>query len=195
MSFGLRTYSSWGGIFDSISMSRSSLDSKTSRHSIHSTYSVSSSRETIWTRGCRHGWSTDLLGGKFGVLSPGWLRFMSFALTARALVRFSGILDRNQQLSSFSSRRNVKSRMHHRRLILGSATFRDCIRGLASVCHRVSKHTKAWGRQKVRHRLWKARTSERDPSSSARRSTGANIRHFSSPILKPSPASYLPINV
>ena len=137
------TYSFWGGIFDSISMSRSSLDSKTSRHSIHSTYSASSSRETTWTRGCRHGWSMDLLGGKFGVLSPGWLRFMSFALTARALVRFSGILDRNQQLSSFSSRRNVKSRMHHRRLILGSATFRDCIRGLASVCHRVSKHTKA----------------------------------------------------
>ncbi len=111
MSFELRTYSSWGGIFDSISMSRSSLDSKTSRHSIHSTYSASSSRETTWTRGCRHGWSMDLLCGKFGVLLAGWLRFMTFALTARALVQFPGILDRNQQLSSFSSTRNVKSRL------------------------------------------------------------------------------------
>ena len=111
MSFELRTYSSWGGIFDSISMSRSSLDSKTSRHSIHSTYSASSSRETTWTRGCRHGWSMDWLGWKFGALSPGWLRFMTFALTARALVQFPGILDRNQQLSSFSSTRNVKSRL------------------------------------------------------------------------------------
>src|SRR5277367_4302915 len=35
-------------------MSFNSLDSKTSRHSWHSTYSDSSSRETICTRGCLH---------------------------------------------------------------------------------------------------------------------------------------------
>src|SRR5271170_2486428 len=35
-------------------MSFNSLDSKTSPHSWHSTYSDSSSRETICTRGCLH---------------------------------------------------------------------------------------------------------------------------------------------
>ncbi len=80
--FELGTYSSWGGIFDSISMSRNSLDSKTSRHSMHSTYSASSSRATTWTRGCRHGWSMALLCRKFGVRLIGWPRFMTFARCA-----------------------------------------------------------------------------------------------------------------
>src|ERR1019366_1094400 len=47
-------YSASGSFFSSIAMSFNSLDSKTSPHSWHSTYSDSSSRETICTRGCLH---------------------------------------------------------------------------------------------------------------------------------------------
>ena len=66
-----------------MSMSRNSLDSKTSRHSMHSTYSASSARATTWTRRCRHGWSMDLLCGKFGVRLAGWLTFITSALTSK----------------------------------------------------------------------------------------------------------------
>lgn|SRR5580704_67339 len=45
---------SGGGVLSSIAMSLNSLDSKTSPHSRHSTYSESSSRLTICTRGCLH---------------------------------------------------------------------------------------------------------------------------------------------
>src|SRR4051794_40045885 len=38
----------------SIAMSLNSLESKTSPHSLHSTYSASSSRDTICTRRCLH---------------------------------------------------------------------------------------------------------------------------------------------
>src|SRR5262249_8301561 len=41
-------------ILSSMAMSLNSLDSKTSPHSRHSTYSASSSRLTICTRGCLH---------------------------------------------------------------------------------------------------------------------------------------------
>ncbi len=47
-------YSSSGAFFSSIAMSFNSLDSKTSPHTWHSTYSDSSSRETICTCGCLH---------------------------------------------------------------------------------------------------------------------------------------------
>ena len=73
-------YSSGLGIFDSMSMSRNSLDSKISRQSRHSTYSASSSRETTWTRGWRHGWSMDSLYKRLEVLRAGWLMFMLMPL-------------------------------------------------------------------------------------------------------------------
>ena len=62
-------YSSSGSFFSSIAMSLNSLDSKTSRHSWHSTYSVSSSRETICTRGCLHGSGAAFFWGD----GEGWL--------------------------------------------------------------------------------------------------------------------------
>src|SRR5271154_3691398 len=66
-------HSSSGSFFSSMAMSFNSLDSKTSPHSWHSTYSASSSRETICTRGCLH-WSGLIffLGdcdGRLGVIN------------------------------------------------------------------------------------------------------------------------------
>ncbi len=55
-------------------MSLNSLDSKISPHSLHSTYSESSSRETICTCGCLHGW-----GGAFCLAGcAGWLGVIGF---------------------------------------------------------------------------------------------------------------------
>src|ERR1039458_1281278 len=48
------SYASSRFFFSSISISRNSLDSNTAPHSLHSTYSVSSSRDTICTCGCLH---------------------------------------------------------------------------------------------------------------------------------------------
>src|SRR5271167_5209768 len=83
-------YSSWEEIFDSMSMSRNSLDSKISRQSRHSTYSASASRETTWTRGCKHCWSMDLLYKRLEVLSADRLMFTQLTPTVRGtgIVRY-----------------------------------------------------------------------------------------------------------
>jgi len=62
-------HSSSGAFFSSIAMSFNSLASKTSPHSWHSTYSDSSSRETICTRGCLHCSGLTFFGGG----GDGWL--------------------------------------------------------------------------------------------------------------------------
>jgi hypothetical protein len=58
----------------SMVMSLNSLESNMSPHSRHSTNSESSSRDTIWTRGCLHSFIVLLLsevcGGEIGVINP-----------------------------------------------------------------------------------------------------------------------------
>src|SRR5271165_1834808 len=91
MSFDLTAYSCSVEIFDSMSMSRNSLDSKISRQSRHSTYSASSSRETTCTRGWRHCWSMDLLYRWMEVLTVGWFMFirkLGPRLRGRGIVRY-----------------------------------------------------------------------------------------------------------
>ena len=63
-----------GSFFSSIAMSFNSLDSKTSPHSWHSTYSDSSSRETICTRGCLHCSGATF----FWADCDGWLSVINF---------------------------------------------------------------------------------------------------------------------
>src|SRR4051812_23613150 len=66
-------YVSSRSLVSSIIMSLNSLDSKISPHSLHSTYSESSSRETICTRGCLHGGLGTFAaaeGGGMGVINP-----------------------------------------------------------------------------------------------------------------------------
>src|SRR5712692_6811310 len=70
------SHSSSGSFFSSIAMSFNSLDSKTSPHSWHSTYSDSSSRETICTRGCLHCSRLTLFGGD----CDGWLDIITCRL-------------------------------------------------------------------------------------------------------------------
>lgn|SRR5438132_1216482 len=66
-------YDSSLNFVSSIIMSLNSLDSKISPHSLHSTYSESSSRDTICTRGCLHGGLGSFAGadgGEMGVINP-----------------------------------------------------------------------------------------------------------------------------
>src|SRR3954465_15038238 len=66
-------YVSSRSLVSSIIMSLNSLDSKISPHSLHSTYSESSSRDTICTRGCLHGCAGGFAvadGGGMGVINP-----------------------------------------------------------------------------------------------------------------------------
>lgn len=86
-------YSSSGVLFSSIAISRNSLDSKTSPHSLHSTYSVSSSRETISTCGCLH-FSRRTLGW---VGCEGWLGVIRLAKCSFS----SGILRNLLELAVF----------------------------------------------------------------------------------------------
>ena len=67
------SYDSLLNFVSSISMSLNSLDSKISPHSLHSTYSESSSRDTICTRGCLQGCAGGFVGaagGGMGVINP-----------------------------------------------------------------------------------------------------------------------------
>lgn len=69
----VRDYDSSVNFVSSIIMSLNSLDSKISPHSLHSTYSESSSRDTICTRGCLHGGLgtfAEADGGGIGVINP-----------------------------------------------------------------------------------------------------------------------------
>ena len=72
---GRGNYDSLGSLVSSMIMSLNSLDSNISPHSLHSTNSESSSRATIWTRGCLHGVMLLFLSGSSdgedGVINPG----------------------------------------------------------------------------------------------------------------------------
>jgi hypothetical protein len=82
-------HSSSGSFFSSIAMSFNSLASKTSPHSWHSTYSDSSSRETICTRGCLHCSGLTFFGGD----CDGWLDIINLPTIhlSRGNVRFAPI--------------------------------------------------------------------------------------------------------
>jgi hypothetical protein len=82
-------HSSSGSFFSSIAMSFNSLASKTSPHSWHSTYSDSSSRETICTRGCLHCSGLTFFGGD----CDGWLDIINLPTIhlLRGNVRFAPI--------------------------------------------------------------------------------------------------------
>ena len=71
-----RDQDSFDRFVSSITMSLNSLDSKISPHSLHSTNSESSSRATIWTRGCLHGaillFFSGSGDGEDGVINPGF---------------------------------------------------------------------------------------------------------------------------
>src|SRR4051812_48849169 len=71
----LQVQNSLGSFSSSMIMSLNSLDSKISPHSLHSTNSESSSRATIWTRGCLQGALSVFFSGSGddgdGVINPG----------------------------------------------------------------------------------------------------------------------------
>src|SRR5260221_11540911 len=82
-------------------MSLNSLDSKISPHSLHSTNSESSSRLTIWTRGCLQGCFASRLwegASDFGVIDPEG--FLTNKRGGPNFAGISGILDRLCRLSS-----------------------------------------------------------------------------------------------
>ena len=89
-------------MLSSMAMSLNSLDSKTSPHSRHSTYSDSSSRLTICTRGCLH-WVIHTL--ERGLGGHGWSHKIRVELGSRAGVektppKIAGILERSPKMSS-----------------------------------------------------------------------------------------------